>query len=90
MKLGDLVIVSWYDAYSVDGWQHAEDIREDKTKAIVKTVGWLVASDKTHTVLTMQRQPGTDRAGGTMLIPTRCVESITHLGSKHHTEDFDA
>lgn len=74
-----LVLIEWIDAHGpkVKSWRSLEDIRHDNRRLLIRSVGWLVASDKeTLTILPhiYSEESGAEIHGqGELVIPRRSI-----------------
>ena len=72
-----LVQIDWLDAYSEDEWVMLADLKIDESRAVTKSVGWLVHDGDIFKVVAGDLDH--DRCGRVMFIPTSCVRRIADL-----------
>ena len=82
LKIGQKVLLVWYDAFGRGGWHEIKDIDTDlKNPAEVETIGYFIREDKDFYILSMGIQK--DELSKPFLhlefIPKGCVKNIKFL-----------
>jgi hypothetical protein len=86
-KVGDVLVVHWIDAHTVDEWTDRHDL-ESKTKpADCMTVGWFLRRDKDSKslILAHTTAPGNDgEVMGIVAIPRAFIKEVIKLEYGSH------
>ncbi len=82
------VIVTWYDAYSLDTWYASNEIKEKLAKqpkgALTYSMGFLFQENNDAIVIAQSWQPGEEEIGeashaGFLIVPRAMVKEIEVL-----------
>lgn len=74
-----LVIVEWGDAWNASRWTSLEQAEVDHKPYVVKTVGWLLKSDKKGVSLVDSYVEEDMTPGGQHFIPRGMIRKITKV-----------
>ena len=78
-----LVLIKWEDAHGSDGWQPLSTIKKKAAPLMCRSVGWVVAKTRGHTVLTNARSNehlgDAGDGNGHFTIPNACIRKVTVL-----------
>jgi hypothetical protein len=77
----EIVEVDWIDSCSVRGWQRSDFRHEDTLPLPIKTVGYLLRSDKTC-VTVIQSVSAEGAKAESLTIPRSCVKKVRELRSR--------
>jgi hypothetical protein len=73
----DLVMVEWLDSRRGEGWVRLDEL--DGTVTNCRSVGWVLAKDKTSLTLAGHLGTNPDQCCGDLTIPQRAILSIKSL-----------
>lgn len=74
-----LVLIEWLDSRRGEGWVRLDELDVSITKC--KSVGWIIAKDKTSVTLAGHIGENPDQCCGDLSIPLRAVQRITPLAA---------
>ena len=80
----ELVLVEWLDSRRGEGWSRLEDLRADLEVTHCKSVGWVVAKDKSSLTLAGHIAENPEQCCGDMTIPSSAILSIVNLKVPSH------
>jgi hypothetical protein len=74
-----LVLVEWLDSRRGEGWTHIEELRRGVPPTKCRSVGWIVARDRSALTLASHLGDNPDQCCGDITIPTKAVLAVITL-----------